>query len=152
MSRVHHRVSSPRAAVLFAVAAAVASLGGCGGERPRAGNARPTPRATATPPPSGGRPAPRMGPARTHDDVVRAITGRRIRVAGKTVRIDAATVACGGIGPPAAHVGGRAVWRRFDCVQPTFPPGSVAGPDLRFTVVSAASRRLVVEGPHLTRY
>lgn len=106
------------------------------------------------------KPRPKPGPAQaaagpvatwTHATVLRRIAGRRIVVAGKTVRIDPATVTCGGLGAPVRKDGRRA-WARFRCVQPTFPPGSVVGPDAIFTVQPAGPRRFTVADARLTRY
>jgi hypothetical protein len=103
--------------------------------------------APATPPA-----ASEPGPPRTHDELLAAIGGRHIRVDGHTIRIDRATVACGGIDRAAGRVHGRPAWTRFSCIQPTFPRGSVAGPDLDFVVESAAPHRLVVVRRRLTSY
>jgi hypothetical protein len=83
--------------------------------------------------------------------VLRRIDGRRIVVAGKTVPIDPATVTCGGIGPPVLRDGQRE-WARFRCVQPTFPTGSVAGPDAIFIVQPAGPRGFTVANARFTRY
>lgn len=125
---------------------AVLAGGACGGGgAPRHRPAKPT----ATPSPG----LPGAGPATTwaHATVLRRIAGRRIAVAGRTVRIDAGTVTCGGIGAPVQRDGHRE-WARFRCVQPTFPPGSVVGPDAIFTVQPAGPRRFTVAGARFTRY
>jgi hypothetical protein len=150
MSPTDRDVSPPIAAL--AVIAVASALAGCGAKQSDGGHgagARPTATASPTPGRSAGAPS---GPPRTHDAVVRAVAGRRIRAGGRSVRIDPGTVACGGIGDPVAHVGAAAAWQRFRCIQPTFPAGSVAGPDLVFTVASVAPRRFVIERARLTSY
>ena len=133
-------------AVLLAIWAA-----GCGdgSSAPRA-----TPEARSDAPARRSRPPRRSQPrvAWTHAAVLRRIDGRRIRVADRTVRIDRGTVACGGVGRPAARRRGEPAWTRFRCVQPTFPPGSVAGPDAIFVVEPTGRRTLRVTGARLTRY
>jgi hypothetical protein len=141
------------------IAALLLSAGACGGadgsrrgtpvpaHRSPAVSASPTASASATPAES----APRPGPPRTHDTVVRRIVGRRVAVDGRVVRIDADTVVCTGLGA-ARRVHGQAAWTRFRCLQPTFPAGSVAGPDLIFVVESVASGRLSVTQARLTSY
>jgi len=84
--------------------------------------------------------------------VLRRIVGRQIKAAGRTIRIEADTVTCGGLGRSSPGRKNRLAWTRFRCIQPTFPPGSVAGPDLIFVVRSAAPRDLVVTRPHFTSY
>lgn len=88
----------------------------------------------------------------THDDVMRRIAGRRIAVGDRKVRVDPGTVVCGGVGAPAAGHDGRPAWSRFRCLQPTFPPGSVAGPDAVFFVEPTGPRTYTVTGARLTRY
>jgi len=105
---------------------------------------------TASPSPSGR--AIRTGPPRTLEAVLRHIAGRRIKAAGRRIRIRSDTVTCGGVGRPSRRRRDRPAWTRFRCIQPTFPPGSIAGPDLIFVVRSAAPHRLVVTRRHLTRY
>ena len=77
--------------------------------------------------------------------------GRRLRVGDGRVRIDAATLTCGGIGR-GRRVHGERAWRRFRCIQPTFPAGAVAGPDAVFVVASTARRGLVVTERRLVGY
>jgi hypothetical protein len=84
--------------------------------------------------------------------VLRRLDGRRIRVADRTVRIDRATLTCGGVGRPQSRVGGEPAWTRFRCVQPTFPPGEVAGPDAIFLAEPTGPHTLAVTHRRLTRY
>jgi hypothetical protein len=69
---------------------------------------------------------------------------------GQTLGIDPATLTCGGVGVPTTRVHGEPAWIRFRCVQPTFPPGSVAGPDLIFIVEPSRARTPVVSERRLT--
>ncbi len=123
------------------------------GERqePRAAKT-PTPTATAT-----ATPAPRTEPdtravAWTHATVLRRLTGRRVRVSGRRVRIDRSTLTCGGVGAPAARVDGEDAWTRFRCVQPTFPAGELVGPDAIFFVEPRGRRTFAVTRGRLSRY
>src|SRR4051812_17999526 len=108
--------------LLVIVVVALLGAGACGGGG--APKHRP-PRPRPTPSPAQAAAGP-VTPG-THATVLRGISGGRIVVAGKTVRIAPATVTCGGVGPPVRR-DGRREWARFRCVQPTFPPGSVVGP------------------------
>jgi hypothetical protein len=92
------------------------------------------------------------GVAWTRDAVLRRLAGRRIRVGQRTVRIDGGTLACGGLGRATTRIGGEPAWTGFRCVQPTFPPGSVAGPDAIFVVAPTGPRTLVVTDRRLTGY
>jgi hypothetical protein len=112
--------------------------------------ARESHTATVSPSPSGR--ALRTGPPRTADAVLRHIAGRRIKAAGRTIRIQSHTVTCGGLGRPSRRRRDRPAWIRFRCIQPTFPPGSTAGPDLILVVRSVAPHRLVVTRRYLTSY
>jgi hypothetical protein len=134
------------------VVVAVLGAGACGGgttaPRPsptqhRGGGSQAG--GTATP-----APAPRV--AWTHDKLLRQIAGRRILVGGRTVQIDPDTVVCGGVGRPAAQQRGRPAWSRFSCLQPTFPPGAVVGPDAVFFVQPTGGRTFDVVGARLTHY
>ncbi len=82
---------------------------------------------------------------------MRELDGRRIRVQGRRIRLDAATVTCGGEGRGRWRAGRR---RRthFRCVQPTFPRGALVGPDAVFRVQATRGGRLVDSDGRLTRY
>lgn len=84
--------------------------------------------------------------------MIEQLAGHRLRVAGRTVRIDPQTVTCGGVGRPASRQGGEPAWTSFRCVQPTFPPGSVAGPDAILIVEPTGRRSFAVTSRRLTRY
>jgi hypothetical protein len=132
--------------LLVVVVVALLGAGACGGDgapRNRPAKPKPSPRPAQA----------AAGPVTTwtHSTVMRRIAGRRITVAGKTVPIDPATVTCGGTGPPVRRDGHRE-WARFRCVQPTFPPGSVVGPDAIFIVQPAGSRRFTVVNARFTGY
>ena len=132
--------------ILAAVLALGASAcgGGSHGAPPVARTPSPRPEATQS---SG-----HAGVAWTYDALMRRLNGRRLQVGGQTVRIDRATVACGGVGRPAGRVDGAPAWTRFRCVQPTFPPGAVAGPDAIFIVEPTGPHELAIRARRLTRY
>jgi hypothetical protein len=140
-----------RAAVLWLLLAFVAA---CGDGKPAAPGAAKT-RAPEAAAPAAGRPnqarPPRHPRAWTQETVLRRLDGRRIIVAGKALRLDGSTLVCGGVGRPARRRG-SARWTRFRCLQPTFPPGAVAGPDAVFLVEPASGRRLVVRDARFTGY
>jgi hypothetical protein len=91
--------------------------------------------------------APVVGPTRAK--IMRRLDARRIRVDGKRVPIDLATLACGRAGTKRA--GGRRTIR-LSCVQPTFPAGSVVGPDAIFFVHPTPRGRLVITNARFTSY
>jgi len=64
----------------------------------------------------------------TAQTATRRIGGATISVAGQRQRVDPAAAVCWGIGSPARRRPAR-LWRRFDCVAPTFHGGR-AGPDI----------------------
>lgn len=124
-------------------------------------DATPRPSPTAAPDstreamPAHGTPDPRPEPRRTAwtlRGVLRRLDGRRIPVGERSVRLDRDTIACGGVSraEPRAHA--KPAWTRFRCVQPTFPPGSVAGPDAIFVVEPTGRRTFVVTGARFSRY
>jgi hypothetical protein len=148
----HGRPAAPVLVLAVLMALAANACGDSPHERhdarpPGGGSGRPTARPAAPPQ----RPADDRV-AWTHAAVLRRLEGRRVRVGGQTVRTDAATLTCGGVGVPTTRVHGEPAWIRFRCVQPTFPPGSVAGPDLIFIVEPSRARTLVVSERRLTSY
>ena len=135
-------------ALLFVLGAMAAGL--CASEAPR-------------PATTGGRPAQRppaaeRSRAAAHPHVawsraqlIRRIDGARIRIGRAKVRVDAATVTCGGDGH-GSTTGGRRVWEHFTCFQPTFPARGVAGPDAIFRVHAVSARRFLISDGHFSRY
>jgi len=158
VSRQHHGHAARAAllpSLLIAVALGASACGGTGdtdAPRPKATPAGHGEKAVPTASPSPSARALQPGPPRTPDAVLRRIAGRRIKVAGRTIRVDADTVTCDGLGRPSQRRGDQRTWTRFRCIQPTFPPGSVAGPDLIFVVQSVPPRDLVVTRRYLTSY
>jgi hypothetical protein len=121
------------------------AVAGCGG-------GSDVPRATPSPPAKHESPPAAKAVAWTHAAVLRHLEGRSIRVAGRKVRLDGATLTCGGVGRPQSRVRGVPAWTRFRCVQPTFPPGEVAGPDAIFFAAPTGPRTLAVTHAGLTSY
>ena len=129
------------------VALLAMGVSACGGSPHRAPPASRTPAPQPSAAPSG-----QAGVAWTYDALMRRLHGRRLRVGGRSVRIDRDTVACGGVGRPARRVDGAPAWTRFRCVQPTFPPGAVAGPDAIFIVEPTGRHEVAIRARRLTRY
>jgi hypothetical protein len=157
VSRNYHADAVRAALLLTLMVVAVLSAGACGGGGTDAGrptvsppDPRRTPSPTASPTP--GERALQPGPPLTPDAILRHIAGRRIKAAGRTIRVDAATVTCGGLGRPSRRRRDELAWTRFRCIQPTFPAGAIVGPDLIFVVHSVAPRDLVVTRRYLTSY
>jgi hypothetical protein len=142
-------------AVLLAMAMAVAAgTAGCGGNGAASQDASPRGTggaATIAGPTARGRAAPRPV-AWTQAELLRWLRGRSIRVGRQVVRIDGDTLTCQGEGTPVAHRSGRPEWTRFRCVQPTFPAGALAGPDLVFVATPTGRRSCAVSEQRLTRY
>lgn len=63
----------------------------------------------------------------------RRLAGETLRVAGRQVRLEAGTLTCGGQGPGRPEAGVR-IFAHFSCINPTFPPGQLVGPDALFRV------------------
>ena len=144
------RAARPARLLLLALALGTSACGGHDAGRHDAQHAL-TPAGQVTPAPKPRRPgAPLV--AWTYETVLRRIDGKVIHVGSKDVRIDAGTVVCGGVGAAAKRVGGSPAWTRFRCVQPTFPPGAVAGPDAIFFVEPAGSQRFAVTGARFSHY
>jgi hypothetical protein len=143
-----------RSALLFTLLALASAGCGCGSD-PSGGAPAPTgtpaTRSDAAPAPAATPVAP-GGMAWPQAKLLRRLAGRRVAIGDQVIRVDAATVTCGGTGRPAGRVHGRPAWSRFRCVQPTFPPGSVAGPDAIFFVQPVDRTRLVVTERRMTRY
>jgi hypothetical protein len=88
----------------------------------------------------------------TRGRLLRRLEGRRIRIGDRRVRLRGDTLACGGVGRAESGRGGARAWRRFRCVQPTFPPGTVAGPDAIFFVEPSGRKAFAVVGGRFTSY
>jgi hypothetical protein len=87
----------------------------------------------------------------SHAKLIRLIDQRPVRVRGRTIRVDGHTIACGGVGRRIVrHRVAR--WKHFNCVQPTFRPGVLIGPDLVFRVHVVGRRRILVTNARLTSY
>jgi hypothetical protein len=141
----------PRATVLLILIAL--ATGGCGGSGDASGGAPTSVRTTTAR--HEATPSPTVAGSRvawTRPKLLRHLAGRRIVIGGRVIRVDGSTVTCGGIGRPAGHRRDEPVWRRFRCVQPTFPPGSVAGPDAILIVQPVDRTRLVVTERRMTTY
>ena len=83
--------------------------------------------------------------------LVRTLAGRRIRIEGRVVRLDAESLLCSGGGGGQRRAGGR-VWTEFSCTQPTFPPGQLVGPDAEFRVQVTGSAKFRVTDASFSRY
>ena len=139
-----------RTALLFVVALAVT---GCGGHDSPPKTRTPERHAgtTAVKPPeerTAEAEAPGAGPTRAA--IMRRLDGRRIRVRRTRVTIDRDTLACGRAS--ASKAGGRRRTIRLRCVQPTFPSGSLVGPDATFLVRATPGARLVITDARFTSY
>jgi hypothetical protein len=148
--RVRSRSPAAMALPLVAVALAGGACGGGaspthstgGGDEARSG------RATART--SQQRPRDAR-PAWPHAKMVDLIAGRTIRVDGRPVRVDRATVTCGGEGPGSRR-GRKRIWERFTCIQPTFGGHGTAGPDVVFRAQPTGPRSLRITDQRFTRY
>jgi hypothetical protein len=70
------------------------------------------------------------GPAWTAAKAIREARTLNLVVERRRTRTDATTIVCWGAGPSERGAHGR-VWRRFECIAPTFR-GAQAGPDVLF--------------------
>jgi hypothetical protein len=130
---------------------ATIAVAGCG-HPGSASRADGTPTAAARAPHRRATTTVRPGTAWPRAKLLRRIAGRRIRVSGRVVRVDPATVTCGGIGGPVSGAAADKAWTRFRCVQPTFPAGAIAGPDASFVVEPRGPRALQVSAARLSHY
>ena len=87
----------------------------------------------------------------TQRKLIDKVTGATIEVEGRRVRVDGATVACSGEGPPFV-ANGTEHWRHFSCVQPTLGGGGLAGPDALFRVHVLGGKSFLVTDAHFSRY
>jgi hypothetical protein len=143
--RVRSRVSLAVTAPLIAALAA----GACGdsGGSGRSGGDSTQPQRTA----EASRPATPTAPAWSKAKVLRRLADKVVVVDGRRVRVDSATVTCGGVGPASVRAGVH-VWHRFVCVQPTFGGEDVAGPDAVLSVEPTGPRSLRIVDTRFTRY
>ena len=81
----------------------------------------------------------------------RRLTGETIRVEGRQVRLEAGTLTCGGEGPGRPGAGVR-VFAHFSCINPTFPPGQLVGPDALFRVHVTGRTTIRLTGKSFSRY
>jgi hypothetical protein len=118
--------------LLLAVGACASA---CAGE-PEAGTTKPQASTTSTDPPHRHMPW-------TQGKLQRRLSGETIVVGERRVRLGLATLTCGGDGPGQLQ-GGVRTWTHFSCIQPTFPPGELAGPDALFRVHVTGSTTFLV--------
>src|SRR5690349_14851210 len=148
------RVRSRPPAVALCLLAMAPASGGCGGGGAVAthsgtGGAQATSRpATVDTSP---RPPPPASAARPHAHVPRRIAREIVQVGGRRVRVDAATVTCGGEGRSSGR-GRERRWASFTCIQPTFNGTETAGPDVLFRVQPTGRRSFRITDQRLTRY
>jgi hypothetical protein len=83
--------------------------------------------------------------------LMRTLAGNRIRVEGRIVRLDVGTLTCSGEGGGQQRAGVR-VWPEFSCIQPTFPPGQLVGPDALFRVQATGPATFLVRDASFSRY
>lgn len=97
---------------------------------------------TATEPEDG---RPHQHAAWSRNQLHQRLAGTAIVVEERRVRLNAGTLTCGGEGASGRR-GGQRVWSHFSCIQPTFPPGQLVGPDALFRVhVTGAQSYLVTD-------
>src|SRR5215210_3041208 len=71
------------------------------------------------------------------------LNNRHLEVAQRVVVLRADTLTCSGEGMGVVRRRAR-MWKHFRCIQPTFPPGALVGPDALFRVHVGAARRYVI--------
>lgn len=81
----------------------------------------------------------------------RRLAGETIRVEGRRVRLEAGTLTCGGEGPGRPGAGVR-IFAHFSCINPTFPPGQLVGPDALFRVHVTGRTTIRLTGKSFSRY
>jgi hypothetical protein len=90
-------------------------------------------------------------PAWPHAEVLSRIAGEILQVDGRRVRVDRATVTCGGDGQ-ALRRGRERRWESFTCIQPTFNGEGTAGPDVVFRVQPTGRTSFRITSQRVTRY
>jgi hypothetical protein len=83
--------------------------------------------------------------------LVQTLAGSRIRVEGKSVRLDGGALTCSGEGNGRQQADVH-VWTEFSCIQPTFPPGQLVGPDALLRVQTTGATTLLVREASFSRY
>jgi len=97
-------------------------------------------------------PAAHTGPAYWSTRfLVERLSDRRVRIGHRIVVLRADTLTCAGEGTSVVRHGSR-MWTRFHCIQPTFPKGSLVGPDALFRVHVTSTRSYVVIDARMARY
>jgi hypothetical protein len=81
----------------------------------------------------------------------RLLARASVRVEGRRVPVDPATLTCGGESAGRLR-GGVRVWTHFSCIQPTFPQGALVGPDALFRVHATGRTTFVVTDASFSRY
>lgn len=81
----------------------------------------------------------------------RILDGKRVLVDGKRIRLDRATLVCGGAGRSRGK-GRRRTWSHFRCIQPTFTPSGSAGPDALFLLHAVSRTSFLITDAQLTHY
>jgi hypothetical protein len=137
-------------AITVAVAAVIVVSSGAPARREAGPSVRPSPAETA--PPEQPVRTPERPAAWPLAVLPRRLHGRTIRIDGRRILLDRATLTCGGIGPAVDRTGGARSWTRFRCVQPTFPRGSVVGPDAVFFVEPHAGEAYAVRDGRMSSY
>jgi hypothetical protein len=148
---VRPRVRS--AIALPLVAAGLAGAGCGGGDSQRQDAQQPAPPTSDSSSGATSRPTPREGPraAWPQRKTLARIAGQTVVLGDRRVRVDPATVTCGGDGGGSRR-GGQRVWESFTCVQPLLEGHSVAGPDIVFRVKPTGRRSFQITDQRLTRY
>jgi hypothetical protein len=85
------------------------------------------------------------------EKLVRRLAGGPVRIEGRVVRLDGETLTCSGDGDGRLGAG-RRVWTHFSCIQPTFPPGQLAGPDALFYVHATGQTSFLITEARFARY
>jgi len=145
--------SRPPAAIALPLLAVALGGGACGGgtsgthdgTRSEQAISRPTTGDTSR------RPPPQASPAWPHAKVLRRIAREIVQVDGRRVRVDPATVTCGGEGRASGR-GRERRWGSFTCIQPTFNGAGTAGPDVVFRVEPTGRRSFRITDQRVTRY
>ncbi|HWT22604.1 MAG TPA: hypothetical protein VN213_03780, partial [Solirubrobacteraceae bacterium] len=143
-------LSRRRSLALPVAGVLLVAVSGCGDDgSSRTADRAATPTATSTPAagPAGGTPPRReagSAVAWTRAEVLARLHGRTLRVEGRAVRLDRETITCAGLGAERERRRGASAWTRFRCIQPTFPPGGVAGPDAIVIVRPTGARTFAV--------